>query len=98
MKVFITGNEFPNLEGDTAILHGYRMAADPCYRGKVLIPSTTRTSAYGRVIEVDKFDIEMMDAYFCVGLDVYSRVEVEVQCEGANTTKCYAYVYNVELV
>ncbi len=95
MKLFLYNDDF-DMNGDFAVLHGFRLAMDKCHRRPELLEAASPSSVYGRVVDVDEFDLEKFDTYYCLGLEVYHRIEVEVVLGGGETIVAFTYKFNVE--
>lgn len=97
MKIFLYNDEF-DMAGKMAMLHGYRLGLDLCHARPELIESKNSDSVYGRIVEIDKFDLQQMDMYHCTGLHVYERIKVEVVLGGGEKTSAFTYIYQLEKV
>lgn len=95
MKLFLYNHDF-DLRGKFAILNGYRLGVDKCNRRPELIEAK-KSSVYGRVVDVDEFDLDKLDTFYCIGLGTYSRIEVQVTLKGGKKINAYTYKYNMEV-
>ena len=95
MRLFLYNNDF-EMEGTFGVLHGYRLSIDPCHHKPELIKSSNGGAAYGRIVEVDEMDLDMMDTFYCLGLDAYTRIEVKVCIQQGEYLKCFTYKINEE--
>ena len=96
MKLFLYNNDF-DIDGESAVLHGYRLGVDKYNRNPELIKSKD-DAVYGTIIEVDEYGLDMFDVYHCIGLEVYERIDIKVTLKDGSKIEAYTYLYQMEKV
>ena len=96
-KVFLYDDRLDLGAGKFASVVGFKLVAE----GLSQCPEAVRSKAgiiYGEIYEVSQGTLEMMDAYYGLGVNLHERIEVKVSLAGGTKVKVFMYEYNLELV
>jgi gamma-glutamylcyclotransferase (GGCT)/AIG2-like uncharacterized protein YtfP len=95
MKVFLYDNTLDLGLGQLARVDGYQLTMMPhTFSSSPEAVPNAKKSIYGYVYDVSVDMFEYLDAYYCVGAGLHTRVKVEAYVEGGRAYTVTMYEYN----
>ena len=96
-KVFLYDDRLELGGGTFASVSGFKLVAE----GRSKCPEAVRSKTgriTGEIYDISEGTLEMMDAYYGLGIKMHERIEVDAYLAGGTPVKAFMYEYNLELV